>query len=402
MSKDNQPVLLIEEKNRIRRTNNYGLVMFASLVYPAIVAFYYNKNDDGFFFLLLALFVCLIPLFNRIGKSNYSVAIIIHTCNIGITLYNVTIVGNVLNLYSLFPLVAGISFLNPLPHYKKELIIHYGITFIYHAGTIAYFNFISTISSEVETNETFSIINLLVSLFVTMMLIYLHSNKAVVAQLRLNKQIKETQQLVDKLGVALNEKNVLLAEVHHRIKNNLAVVSGILNWQKSHSDEKLIHEVLNECSNRVMTMALVHKKLYERGDFNEVALNDYIKELCADIKNTQETNVQLEINVDADSIFIKIDKATPCGLVINEVITNSIKHAFIKKYGVINVSLKLYENIVVLIIKDDGIGMPPIEEVKNRNTMGYNLIASLSEQLDGKFEYVNADGTQFALHFPLN
>jgi|GEM_PF-2335007 len=401
-TKSGKPNLMFEENSRIRTTNLYGAILFVSLVYPSIVAFVHQKNEDGFAFLLLALFICLIPFFNRIGKVRYSVAIIIHACNIGITLYNVTIVGNVLNLYSLFPLVAGISFLNPLPNYRKELFLHYTITFLFHAGTIVYFDMISVSSSLIPAKDIFSIVNFLISLFVTMMLIYLHSNKAVMAQFHLNNQINETQQLVDKLEVALHEKNILLAEVHHRIKNNLAVVSGMLNWQKSHSDEKLVHQVLNECSNRVMTMALVHKKLYERGNFNEVALNDYVKELCEDIKNTQETNVQLEINVVADPIFLKIDKATPCGLIINEVMTNCIKHAFVKKYGIIDVSLKLYKNIVVLIIKDDGVGMPPIEEVKNRNTMGYNLIASLSEQIDGQFEYINANGTQFALHFPLN
>jgi two-component sensor histidine kinase len=398
----NQSEFLFEEKTRIRTTNIFGLILFASFVYPAVVAFWEHKNNVGLLFLLLSLIICIIPFVNRLQKTHYSVAIIIHTCNVGIVLYNIAIVGNVLNLYSLFPFVAGISFLNPLPHYKREFFIHYAITFVFHLTTIVYFHFILRDYSRINGQEVFSIVNLLISLLITIILIYLHSNKAVLAQFRLNNQVKETQQLVDKLEVALHEKNILLAEVHHRIKNNLAVVSGMLNWQKSHSDEKRVHDVLNECSNRVMTMALVHKKLYERGDFNEVALNDYVKELCEDIKKTQETNVQLEINVEADPIFIKIDKATPCGLIINEVMTNCIKHAFVKKHGVISVSLKSYKNIVVLIIKDDGIGMPPIEEVKNRNTMGYNLIASLSEQIDGQFEYVNANGTQFALHFPLN
>ena len=395
-------LFLLDEIKRSKITFNYGVIVFLGIFINGSVALFHGLISMSILFYLLCSCIILIPFLNRANKTSTAVTVLIHTSNISILFFNLTFTHDMMYLYYLFPLFAGISYLNPLPRHRNSLVAHTIISVLFHIIGILIFVFYMP---QKPTDYSFIYIKnggIIFSLLLTASLIHQHNKKTQRKHNKLEQQIQKNKKVLLQQESILKDKNMLMAEIHHRVKNNLAVVSGMLNWQKSHSDEKLVHEVLNECSNRVMTMALVHKKLYERGDFNEVALNDYVKELCVDIKNTQETNVQLEINVDAEPIFIKIDKATPCGLIINEVMTNCIKHAFVKKYGVIDVSLRLYKNIVVLIIKDNGVGMPPIEEVKNRNTMGYNLIASLSEQIDGKFEYVNANGTQFALHFPLN
>lgn len=398
----NHVLFLRYEANRARTTLFTMVLLFASLIYPAIIALTQGKVQVAALFFALSSILLLIPVFNKLKKTTISVGIAIHVCNIAILMFNVFIAQNVLNLFSLFPLAMGIFYLNPLPIYNKELVFHYCLTIFFTILSVLYFYLVPVNYYKKESNDLFAIINLLVCLFVTIALIYLQGNKAVKMQLRINKKIAENNNLVNELEATINQKNILLAEAHHRIKNNLAIVSGILNWQKSTSPLDKVHEVLSDCSNRVMSIALVHKKLYERGDYDEIALNEYIKELCDDIKTAQPAYSAIEIEENLEQNYIKVEKATPCGLIINEVVTNSFKHAFKDNRGKITISLKKMKNIVILIIKDNGVGMPPIKKIATSNTMGFNLITSLTEQIDGHFEYINSNGTQFVLYFPLN
>lgn len=208
--------------------------------------------------------------------------------------------------------------------------------------------------------------------------------------------------------VSLHEKEILLKEIHHRVKNNLQVISSLLNLQS----EKIVHpdflRIFTESQNRIRAMALVHEKLYESSDLSRIDFTKYINSflIYMDISyNMQPESVQLHTNFNTDSHYFKIDTAIACGLILNELITNSCKYAFPDKRSG---NIYLYfgrekqsdkTNSYVLQVADDGIGIPPHIEIENTNTLGLQLISMLTNQIQGTMELDRSIGTKFTIRF---
>ncbi len=204
------------------------------------------------------------------------------------------------------------------------------------------------------------------------------------------------------LSAALAEKEVLLGEVHHRVKNNLQVVSSLLSLQAwSHEDPKL-RAAFAESQSRIRTMAVVHEMLYQNKSFAAIDLAEYLERMVGEI-HSASGRPEIRARFDCQAILVPIDQAIPCGLIVNEVVTNSFKHAFPgARAGTIRVGLGLDQGQVELRIEDDGVGFPGGLALEGGRTLGYSLVQSLSRQVGGSYELSGGAGTRFSLRFPLN
>jgi two-component sensor histidine kinase len=216
-------------------------------------------------------------------------------------------------------------------------------------------------------------------------------------------ELIERQIIEENLRNALAEKEVLLKEIHHRVKNNLQIVSGLLQLQAQNIDNPPMVNVLKECQNRVEAMALIHKKLYSSSDFGYIDATDYIERLAISLLGTYQMapgKVALEVNLEP--LALSLDQAIPCGLIVNELMSNALKYAFPNdRHGKISLGLHQDDDLTVLVIQDDGVGFPPGMDWGNTQSLGLSLVHALAtDQLDGSLEVDHSRGTQFTIKFP--
>lgn len=202
---------------------------------------------------------------------------------------------------------------------------------------------------------------------------------------------------------SLEEKDVLLKEIHHRVKNNLAMTINLIKLQKSKIDDEKTKSVLIDVQERIFTMELLHRKLYESKDLSSISLKKYISELVEDLDKTYKNNKKIQINSNIDDLNISIEYALPCGLIITECVTNAYKYAFENDTGILNISFKMRNNTCTLIISDNGIGLPKNIDVNKTKTLGLRLISTIVKgQLLGKLDYIYEDGAKFNIIFELD
>ncbi len=204
------------------------------------------------------------------------------------------------------------------------------------------------------------------------------------------------------LQSSLNEKEMLLKEIHHRVKNNLMIISSLLNLQSRYIKDEESKNIFKESQNRARSMALIHERLYQSTDLKRIDFGDYIRTLSNDLYNTYVMDKTLiSLNVAVGDIMLDIDISIPLGLIINELVTNCLKHAFSAgKSGEINIKFQTLDNKYQLEINDDGIGFPEYIDYKNTDSLGLRLVTSLTEQIDGEIELKNISGTSFKITFP--
>ena len=206
------------------------------------------------------------------------------------------------------------------------------------------------------------------------------------------------------LAESLKEREVLLQEVHHRVKNNLQVISSLINLQARQLSDKASRSALEECKTRVEAIALIHEKLYQSKDYARVPFSDYARGLAQNIFHTAGVSHSvIDLQVEIEGMALAVDKAIPCGLILNELISNALKHAFPDdRRGVVRVELrKAGEGDVLLAVGDDGVGVPPNFEPLRSPTLGLQLVATLVKQLDGQLEIRSTGGTTFRIVFPV-
>ncbi|MDH3360100.1 MAG: PAS domain S-box protein [Desulfobulbaceae bacterium] len=217
--------------------------------------------------------------------------------------------------------------------------------------------------------------------------------------------ITERNRAKQKLEASLNEKETLLKEVHHRVKNNMQIISSLLSLQsRQATNAPETKQVIEECRGRVKTMALIHEKLYQSHNLGSIDFADYLHDLTADLNRTRQNNdANIAITVRSDQIFLPVDAAIPCGLIINELVTNAFKHGFPDNAsGEINIHLhKTDEDTLRLTVKDNGQGFIPDIEINQTNKLGLTLVANLARQLDATLEYQNNDGFECTFAFKI-
>lgn len=213
------------------------------------------------------------------------------------------------------------------------------------------------------------------------------------------KQIRQQQKNLD----ALKEKETLLAEIHHRVKNNLAVVSGMMQLQASEEQDEAIKDRLFDGIVRIKTMANIHEQLYQSHSFSKLEFSENIRSLVSSIQQTFHSQTDITIEFDCAPVQLNINQAIPCSLIVNEVVTNVFKHAFPEREKG-NIGIKLKENsgddLIRLSITDDGIGLPSHLVAGKSNSLGLSLIDVLSQQLEANYQYEAAEqGTTFCITF---
>lgn len=203
--------------------------------------------------------------------------------------------------------------------------------------------------------------------------------------------------------ISLREKEVLLKEIHHRVKNNLQVISSLLNLQSENITDSHSLEKFKESQNRVRSMALVHEKLYESKDLSRINFAEYI-EAFTDVVNRSynitEGRVKLHLKVDLVDSYFNIDIAIPCALMLNELVSNAFKYAFPdQRKGNLYLDFKKEKKEYVFIVRDDGIGIPAHISTKNSPSLGLQLVDMLTQQINGKVSILRDGGTTFVIKF---
>jgi two-component sensor histidine kinase len=215
----------------------------------------------------------------------------------------------------------------------------------------------------------------------------------------------ERKTIEEKIKASLTEKEVLVKEVHHRVKNNLQIVSSLLSLQADSIKDAQARDKYLESIGRIKSMAIIHEQLYRSKNLSKINAEEYFSELVRFIAETYNVNKKVKVNlkIRVRDKFIDIDKAIPCGIIINELLSNAFKHAFPdNRAGEVNIELRSVVNPnhnCRLTISDNGIGIKGKINFNNPKTLGLQLINSLAEQLDGKLEVKRDKGTCFTIFF---
>jgi PAS domain S-box-containing protein len=220
----------------------------------------------------------------------------------------------------------------------------------------------------------------------------------------LEKEIKDRKNAEEQIKMNLEEKETLLKEIHHRVKNNMNVVSSLLSLHKNVTQNTEVKKALRESQGRIYAMSAVHETLYNSKSLADIDLIGYLKKLSASLLQTYSVNPgNVQMTVDGENVNVNIDKASPLGLAVNELISNALKYAFPdNRTGCIEIITGRKGDHLELNIKDNGVGMPDGFDWENSNTLGLKLVRNLVEsQLNGSINMDNRDGTKFTLKLKL-
>jgi two-component sensor histidine kinase len=231
----------------------------------------------------------------------------------------------------------------------------------------------------------------------------------------LNRKRRDLQRLNDALQAEIaqrrnaeeavrhsREKEVLLQEIHHRVKNNLQIITSLLRMQSRAVQDPAFSEALRECQNRVASMALIHDKLYRARDLARVSFGEYVRDLTNNILTSYALPARsVRVRFDIDDVSLSLDYAVPCGLILNELMSNCLKHAFpVGHAGTVYIGFHAEgEEELCLVVRDDGVGVPPDVDLGRTSSLGWRLIRALVEQLGGVVRCQTAGGTSVEIRF---
>ncbi|HSO25187.1 MAG TPA: histidine kinase dimerization/phosphoacceptor domain -containing protein, partial [Methanobacteriaceae archaeon] len=216
------------------------------------------------------------------------------------------------------------------------------------------------------------------------------------------QDVTDRKEFENSLKTSLTEKEVLLREIHHRVKNNLQIISSLLNLQTVYIDDQEALNLFKESQNRVKSMSMIHESLYQSRDLAHIDFSIYLSRLCNELLSSYGVNINLiTLKTDLEKIFLDINTAIPCGLIITELFTNSIKYAFPEgRKGIIDIKFRLdNDDNFILEVSDNGVGFPDDIDFENTKSLGMRLVSSLVDQLDGTIELDNSSGTRFIIKF---
>ncbi|NWF89008.1 MAG: PAS domain S-box protein [Ignavibacteriaceae bacterium] len=209
------------------------------------------------------------------------------------------------------------------------------------------------------------------------------------------------KQYEQRLEYSLKEKEILLKEIHHRVKNNMQIISSLLNLQAKYIGDEHTSEIFHEGRNRIRTMALIHEKLYGPKDFTRINFAEYLNELCSYLLNAYKIRSQkVGIKIDIEDIYLDLDQSLTLGFIVNELVSNSLKYAFPNGLeGQIKISLKSSDKQNILKVYDNGVGISSEIELGKTNTLGLQLVQMFCEQISGTVTLRRGEGTEFLISF---
>lgn len=219
--------------------------------------------------------------------------------------------------------------------------------------------------------------------------------------LSIARDTTERKKMEKKIQESLEEKEMLLKEIHHRVKNNLMIISSLLSLQSRYIKDKKVLDVFKDSQNRARSMALIHDKLYQSSRLKSIDIGDYIRTLSADLFRTYATNSgSIELDFDVEEVMLDINTMIPLGLIVNELLSNSLKHAFPDgRDGKIIIGFHHTDHKYALSVADDGIGFPEDLDYKKTESLGLRLVNILTDQIDGEIKLKLDNGTEFIIEF---
>jgi PAS domain S-box-containing protein len=222
-----------------------------------------------------------------------------------------------------------------------------------------------------------------------------------VALVGVAREITARKETENQIKASLEEKEILLKEIHHRVKNNLQVITSLLSLQSAKIPNLEIQAILKESQTRVKSMALVHEELYQSEDLSRIDFADYIRRLTSNLFHTYQTGpVPISLLVEIEEVFLTVDTAIPCGLIVNELVSNALKHAFRgRQGGTVTIRLQREEADFLLTVRDDGVGLAEDIDPAVTETLGLQLVTTLTRQLGGKLLISREEGTRFDIRF---
>jgi PAS domain S-box-containing protein len=215
--------------------------------------------------------------------------------------------------------------------------------------------------------------------------------------------ITDRKKTEEELYTLVKDKETLLREVYHRVKNNLQIIYSLMSMQSRRTENKYIKSALEDGKSRIKSMALINEILYKSENISNLDVNRYLNELVAYLREAYKDPAKdIKIVVDIDSLMLGLDEAVSCGLIVNELVTNSLKYAFQKKNeGTLDIKIKKIDSTAELIIADDGTGLPEGLDVQKTKSLGLQLVSSLTKQLEGTMEIKSENGVKYRICFPL-
>ena len=215
------------------------------------------------------------------------------------------------------------------------------------------------------------------------------------------RDISFRKNIEQKLKKSISEKDVLLKEIHHRVKNNLQIISSLLRLQSRKLQDESAQIAINESEQRISSIALLHELLYQSQDLSNVNVHEYFEKLASHISRSTGISNKVDFEIDCEKIILGLDYIIPCGLIVNELVTNSLKHGINSTENAkISISLKhCSEKQLSLEVKDNGIGYPSDFDFFKSETLGVRLVKNLTQQLDGNLEHFNDSGANVRIIF---
>lgn len=224
--------------------------------------------------------------------------------------------------------------------------------------------------------------------------------------ININDLVEKEQILLESrhlLQKTINDKDQLIQEIHHRVRNNLQIITSLLNLQSTYVEDVITHRIIQDSQNRVRALALIHEDLYQSDDMTLLNLSDYLKRLGNQLYRSMRVDItRYTLDVDAEQLMVPADIATPVGLMVNELLSNAFKHAFVsRETGTVLLKIGLRDENILITVSDDGVGLPSNFSIDKADSLGMMLVLSLSEQVNGKITYNGDRGTSFEVSIPL-
>jgi two-component sensor histidine kinase len=395
------------DKRKIKTINFLNLVMVSFLIIGYTNYFILGSDfqlGSTTSFLFLGLFSLLL---SKLKKTNLS--FLLFTLNVNLSIFYINL------LYPIeagpylfyFPLIVSVVLLSRPSFKDKYSLIHLGICMVFFVtALIIDYPDLTLKSVTPQTAKTLWYYDLCMSATITAILSYLLSrlisnqNKEIMAQYDDLKKAKET------VNASLKEKEILLAELHHRVKNNMAIISALLNLQEEATENEEAKQIIGDSKARIMSMSLVHKMLYENSELKSINIGKYASELIIELFNSYNLTDTVIVNQDYDKITLSVNKSVPLGLILNELITNSIKYTYktVKRQdGQFLISIKQHNGQIKMIVRDNGRGFPEgFNPESDTPSLGIYLIKTLAEQIDGEVQFSNDNGAKIELNFSPN
>lgn len=347
---------------------------------------------------------CLAALFLNY-KKQFNAAPYIYIIGLNITLFfcNIYYGEAAGNYIYYFPNIICIALLhNPNRGKQRDIIFFSVVVASFVFSTLPALDFATRLELTAEQTRAMFNFNLYLGIVFTAIMMYLVIRLINRQYSELTSLLKQSETDKQTIESSLHEKEVLLAEIQHRVKNNLAVLIGLFNLQKSNTENEETRHAIREAKNRVLSIAMVHEKLYRRDNLSRINLKNYISELTVEIIKSHPLASVVKVEEELEEIMADITKAVPIGLIVNEALTNSLKHAFADPgpTPLIRVSLTTHFGVISIKISDNGKGFPESPK-KNESSLGLTLIESLADQIDGEVRYSNNDGAIVKLTLPV-